>query len=112
MNLPTQVWSIDKESWIIGPSFHAEVAILHDHACSIALDRNNLLFIGGHYQEIRKDSLKNEETIIYSSKNEETYYVPMNTPLNDLVFKYNFPKDSWTKLQNVPNIQVSIFLNG
>ena len=112
MDLSTQVWSIDKESWIVGPSFDAEVAILHDHACSIALDRNNLLLIGGHYQEIRKDSLKDEETVIYSYKYQETYYIPVTTPLNDLVFKYNFPKNNWTKLQNVPNIQVSNFING
>ena len=99
MDPKTQIWSLNKESWYIGPIFNREFAILHDHGCSISLDRNNLVFIGGHYVEKR---------FAYNAKVKIYYdYIPVTQPINDLVYGYNFLKDEWTKLQNVPNIQVS-----
>lgn len=39
----------------------------------------------------------------------EVFYAPINTPRNDLVFIYDMKNDHWEKLQNVPNLSMSLY---
>ena len=91
----TQLWSIEKEKWksstSISPEFSNQFFIMYGKGCSVAIDRNTIIFIGGHHLYKLPDS---EE------------YIPLITPFNDLVYQYNFMERKWTKLPKVPNVKV------
>ena len=77
------------------PKFTTEFAALRDHACSISVDRDTAVFIGGHHLDVKwpEDFL-------------EEVYIPLKNPLNDKVFEYDFKNLKWTELPRVPGIQV------
>ena len=77
------------------PKFSTEFASLSDHACSISVDRDTVVIIGGHHLNVMSEDFSEEEV-----------YMPMKNPLNDKVFEYNFKKVKWTELPGVPGIQV------
>ena len=69
----------------------------------MAIDRNTIVFIGGHHLY----KLPDGEGIGFDNKLE---YVPLITPFNDLVYKYNFMERKWTKFPKVPNVKVDIII--
>ena len=99
----TQLWSIEKEKWksstSISPEFSTQFFIMFGKGCSVAIDRNTILFIGGHHLYKLPDS----EGIGFDNKQE---YVPLITPFNDKVYQYNFWSRKWTELPKVPNVEV------
>ena len=99
MHTNTQLWSINKEVWKSAepspPHFSAELAALHDRACSVSVNKDTVVFIGGHYFDMKMI-------------NKNFRYIPLKDPLNDLVFEYSFKTFEWTKFPSVPNIQVCL----
>ena len=97
MQTNTQLWSINKEVWKSEepspPHFSTEFAALHDRACCVSVNKDTVVFIGGHYLDMKMI-------------NKHFRYVPLKDPLNDFVFEYSFKTFEWTKFPSVPNIQV------
>ena len=95
----TQLWSINKEKWksssSIAPKFSQKFSMMYEKGCSVAIDRNTILFIGGHHL------YKLADTDWYGSE-----FVPLIVPFNDLVYEYNFVDRNWTELPKVPNVKV------
>ena len=107
MDTNTQIWTMEKEIWKSlnpePPKFSADFAALRDYACSVSVDRNTVIFFGGHYLKIKVPDP--------AYPHEDNRYVPVQTPFNDQVFEYSFKTQKWTKFQNVPNIQVYFTLD-
>ena len=97
MKSQTQLWSIKKQVWKSErkpPELPIGFAPLHDHVCSVSIDRHTSIFFGGHY--------------LLSKANDEDQYrkVVIKFPLNDKVFEYSFKTLEWTEFASIPNIQV------
>ena len=101
METHSQLWSIDKEVWKSEkpqpPQFNTKFAPLHGYACSVSINRNTIVVIGGHYLELKKTA---------NVGGTKDRFVPLEYPLNDNVFEYNFNTLEWTEFPKVPNIQV------
>ena len=103
METHSQLLSIDKEVWKSEepqPSqFNTKFAPLHGYVCSVSINRSTIVIIGGHYLALKKTANGGLNDL----------FVPMEYPLNDNVFQYNFNTFEWTEFPKVQNIQVCCF---
>lgn len=88
--------------------------------CATAIDRYNVLFIGGHYTHRINTDLSTERVENFVNYNEAftgpSYPPPFNYPVfpisdptNDQVLHYDFQNKSWKLYENVPNVGVSFY---
>ena len=106
MDLTTQLWSMNKETWnltpFLAPKFTSQFGFIDGFGCSTAVNRSVVVFIGGHYMDVRlKPGAKG---LVFS----DYKYIPMKWPINDQAFQFNFLTRNWTELPKVPNIQVGL----
>ena len=86
--------------------------------CATAIDRYNVLLVGGHYTLRLNTDFSTDREQSYFDYNEPfpgpsyppnmNYPVfPISDPTNDQVLHYNFQNRSWKLYENVPHVGVS-----
>ena len=88
-NLKTHSWSMKKLAWFAfnnQPKLPSNFSMIS--GCGLALERSKALLIGGH----RKSKLW---------ENDFPYFPDTNAP-NDQVLMYDFVRQSWTWIRNIP----------
>ena len=88
--------------YLAGETFTSQFGIIKGFGCSVPVNRSAVVFIGGHYMEVR---LKPGHLGVHFT---HYNYIPLKWPVNDQVFLFSFLDRNWTKLPKVPNIQVSL----
>ena len=86
----------------LAQKFTSQFGIIKDFGCSVAVNRSTVVFIGGHYMEIRL--IPGNQGVHFA----QYKYIPLKWPINDQVFLFSFLNRNWTELPKVPNIQVSL----
>ena len=123
MDLNTQIWSMNKEIWnshiggkvfcvfvlnltvtlpFLAQKFTSQFGIIKGFGCSVPVNRSTVVFIGGHYMEVR---LKSANQGVHFTHYD---YIPLKWPINDQVFQFSFLTRNWTELPKVPDIQVCL----
>ena len=88
--------------YLAGETFTSQFGIIKGFGCSVPVNRSAVVFIGGHYMEVRLKP--GHQGVHFTHYN----YIPLKWPVNDQVFLFSFLDRNWTKLPKVPNIQVSL----
>ena len=89
--------------------------------CATAIDRYNVVLIGGHYTHRINTDLSTEHVENFVNYNEAftgpsypppfNHVFPISDPTNDQVLHYDFQNKSWKLYENVPNVGVSFYMN-
>ena len=89
--------------------------------CATAIDRYNVVLIGGHYTNRINTDLSTEHVENFVNYNEAftgppypppfNHVFPISDPTNDQVLHYDFQNKSWKLYENVPNVGVSFYMN-
>ena len=94
---PSQLWNIEKGRKIANYPIvpYNNFTLLQGHYCSVPIDKNKVVLIGGHYV-----------LNIYN-----IYNYPSYDSVNNQVWEFDFESGIWTKLNNIPIDQSNFFQN-
>ena len=96
MDLTTQLWSMNKETWnltpFLAPKLTSQFGFIDGFGCSTAVNSSVVVFIGGHYMDVR---LKPGAKGLVFSDYKQASSLPSGPPFNLKIYYLATSARAW-----------------